>query len=138
MTNAETIQALRASNVRPSVHRLAVLEYVANQRTHPTADEVFNAISVDFPSVSRTTVYNSLHTLVDAGLLRELEIENLTTRYDLAKQKPHSHFRCKSCGKIFDMELPSNLDQMVKPGFTIEATDLYFAGICPECKELKK
>lgn len=70
------IHMLHRANVRPSVHRLAVLEYVANHRTHPTADEVFNRIALDFPNVSRTTVYNSLHTLVDAGVLRELEIES--------------------------------------------------------------
>lgn len=138
MTTSQILQILKASGVRPSVHRIAVLEYVANRGTHPTADEVFNAISVDFPSVSKTTVYNSLHTLVDAGVLRELDIENLTTRYDLALQIPHSHFRCKSCGRIFDMELPPDLEGKVRPGFIVETTDLYFAGLCPECVEKVK
>ena len=94
LNSAQLIQTLRHYNVRPSVHRIAVLEYVANNGTHPTADEVFNAIAVVFPSVSRTTVYNSLHTLVEAGVLRELDIESASTRYDLALQTPHSHFRC--------------------------------------------
>ena len=76
LNSAQLIQTLRHYNVRPSVHRIAVLEYVANNGTHPTADEVFNAIAVVFPSVSRTTVYNSLHTLVEAGVLRELDIES--------------------------------------------------------------
>ncbi|WP_289686883.1 Fur family transcriptional regulator [Muribaculum intestinale] len=133
LNSAQLIQTLRHYNVRPSVHRIAVLEYVANNGTHPTADEVFNAIAVVFPSVSRTTVYNSLHTLVEAGVLRELDIESASTRYDLALQTPHSHFRCTCCGKIYDMELPSGLEHVVRPGFTVEATDLYFAGICPEC-----
>ncbi len=127
------IDILRRAEVRPSVHRLAVLEYVANHKTHPTADEVYGFVAVNFPSVSRTTVYNSLHTLVESGILRELEIESASTRYDLALQIPHSHFRCKRCGKIFDMSLPRGLDESVVPGFVVEATDLFFAGLCPDC-----
>lgn len=133
MTNAQLIQTLQRHNVRPSVHRIAVLEYVVNHGTHPTADEVYTAVAADFPSVSRTTVYNSLHTLVDAGLLRELDMESSTMRYDMAQQLPHSHFRCTRCGKIYDMELPAGLEHMVKPGFIVNITDLHFSGLCPDC-----
>ena len=133
LTNAQMIHMLHDHKVRPSVHRLAVLEYVANRRTHPTADEIFASIAADFPSVSKTTVYNSLHTLVKAGIVKELEIYSSATRFDLALQMPHSHFRCNKCGKIFDMGLPKNLDGIVNPGFKVESTDLYFAGSCPDC-----
>lgn len=133
LTGTQIMQILRDAKVRPSVHRMAVLEYVSNRRTHPTAEEVFGALSVDFPTVSRTTVYNSLHTLVDAGVLRELDIEGTSTRYDLALQVPHSHFRCTGCGTIYDMALPEGIDRMVTPGFKVDATDLFFAGVCPEC-----
>lgn len=138
LTHTQILNILRQYNVRPSVHRLSVLEFVANGHTHPTADEVFSAIAVNFPTVSKTTVYNTLHTLVEAGILRELDIESTSTRYDLALQLPHSHFRCTCCGKIFDMGLPDNLETMVQPGFIVEATDLYFAGRCPECVSTSK
>ena len=124
---------LNQAGVRPSVHRLAVLEYVANRQTHPTADEVYRTLAVDFPKVSRTTIYNSLHTLVEAHLLKELDIENGTTHYDLAPQSPHSHFRCARCGNIFDMGLPAGLGSIVNPGFLVETTELYFSGVCPQC-----
>ncbi|MCM1066609.1 MAG: transcriptional repressor [Muribaculaceae bacterium] len=139
LTETNQIHILRQYGVRPSVHRLAVLDYVSNRRTHPTADEVYAAVAVDFPSVSKTTVYNSLHTLVEAGVLRELDIESPSMRYDLALQQPHSHFRCSRCGKIFDMALPAQLDSIVQPGFVVETTDLFFVGLCPECsKEIIK
>ncbi len=133
LNDTQMIEVLHQHRVRPSIHRLAVLDYVANRRTHPTADEVFSTIAVDFPTVSRTTVYNSLHTLVEAGVLRELDIESTSTRYDLALQLPHSHFRCSCCGKIFDMQLPAGLENIVMPGFKVDATNLFFAGLCPEC-----
>ncbi len=133
LTNGEMIDLLHRSNVRPSLHRLAVLGYVANRRTHPTADEVYSAMVTDFPRMSRTTVYNSLHALVEAGVLRELDIESQSTRYDLAQQIPHSHFRCTACGKIYDMNLPEGLSGVVDPGFKVSATDLFFTGLCAEC-----
>lgn len=70
--------------IRPSVNRLAVLSFVANRRTHPSADEIFTELQNKFPSLSRTTVYNTLHTLAAAKLLRELEIESGNRHYDLA------------------------------------------------------
>lgn len=135
LNNAQMIRMLHDHKVRPSVHRLAVLEYVANRMTHPTAEEIFSNIILDFPSVSKTTVYNSLHTLVEAGIIKELDMENSSTRYDLALQTPHSHFRCRRCGTIFDMALPAGLDGIVKTGFKVDSTELYFAGICPGCAE---
>ncbi len=133
VSESQMLEMLRQSEIRPSIHRLAVLDYVANRQTHPTAEEVYKAILADFPNVSKTTVYNSLHAMAEAHILRELEIESGSTRYDLALQAPHSHFRCTSCGRIFDMNLPSGLDNMVSPGFKVEATDLFFAGLCPRC-----
>lgn len=133
LTTTQMIGMLNKAKVRPSVHRLAVLEYVANRHTHPTADEVYTALSVDFPNVSRTTIYNSLHALVEARLLKELDIESGSTHYDLAPQSPHSHFRCTKCGDIFDMGLPTGLDNIVNSGFVVETTELYFSGMCPKC-----
>ncbi len=127
------IEMLRQAGIRPSIHRLSVLEYVANNRTHPVAEEIYEFIASKYTGVSKTTVYNSLHTLVEAQILRPLEMGSNTTRYDLAIQKPHSHFKCKSCGKIFDMNLPADIDKMAAPGFRVESTDLHFAGVCPKC-----
>ena len=135
LTTNHMIGMLTRANVGPSVHRLAVLEYVANRQTHPTAEEVYSALSDDFPNVSRTTIYNSLHVLVEAHLLKELDIDSGSTRYDLFEQAPHSHFRCTKCGAIFDMGLPSGLESIVNAGFRVESTELYFSGICPKCAE---
>lgn len=119
--------------MRPSVQRIAVLSHIANERTHPTADELYSVLASKHPSLSRTTVYNSLHALVEAGLVRELEIESGNRHYDLAPQPEHSHFICRICGTIYDMTLPDGLEKMATPGFCIDCVDLYFKGICPNC-----
>lgn len=135
LTDNQITAMLHDAKVRPSVHRMAVLKYVANGKTHPMADEIFNAIAEETPTVSRTTIYNALHTLVEAGLLRELEIESLSVRYDLARQLPHSHFKCKHCSRIFDMALPDGLEKIIAPGFSMESADVYFSGVCPDCRK---
>ncbi|MDE5712827.1 MAG: transcriptional repressor [Muribaculaceae bacterium] len=126
-------EMIHERGMRPSVQRIAVMSFVANAGSHPTADEIYGTLSEKFPSLSRTTIYNSLHALVDAGLIRELEIESGNRRYDLAPQPPHSHFVCRRCGKIVDMALPERLKDSATPGYMIDSVDLYFKGICPDC-----
>lgn len=65
-SNNEIARMIQETGIRPSVQRVAILSYVANHGTHPTADEIFSAISEEYPTLSRTTVYNSLHTLHEA------------------------------------------------------------------------
>lgn len=129
------IKMMNNSHVRPSLHRLAVLSYVANSHTHPGADEIFTVLSKSYPTLSRTTVYNSLHALTDAGLLRELEIESGNKRYDLAPQKPHSHFVCRKCGRIFDMKMPEIMGDIVMNDFVVDSVDVYIKGLCPDCAD---
>ena len=84
---------MHKAGVRPSVQRIAIMSFVGNSRLHPSAEEIYRHLHEAMPSLSRTTVYNSLHTLAQLSLIRELEIEPGMTRYDLAVQAPHAHFR---------------------------------------------
>lgn len=129
----ELIRLISQAEMRPSVHRLAVLDYVANRRTHPTSDEIFDALSVEFPSMSRTTVYNSLHALVDGGLLCELPIESGKMRYDFRPQSRHCHFLCRQCGKVADMPYPDGMNNKISGGYVIDNIDVYYRGLCPQC-----
>lgn len=131
----DILEMILKSGLRPSVQRIAVLSFIANRRTHPSADEIFTSLSTEFPSLSRTTVYNSLHALVEASLVRELEIESGLMRYDLAPQSSHGHFICRRCGKIYDTALPDRLDGAVMPGFTFDSIELVYRGICPACSD---
>ena len=133
ISDSQLTEMMHRASVRPSVQRVAILSYVANSGRHPTADEIYSDLAAHYPTLSRTTVYNTLHTLADAGLLRELEIESGNMHYDLAPQPLHSHFICRKCGRIFDMTMPEGLSSAATPGFTIDSVDLYFKGCCPDC-----
>lgn len=127
------VDMMRKAHLRPSAQRLAVLRYVGNSHAHPTSDEVYREIVGAIPSLSRSTVYNSLHALVEAGLVRELEIDAGNKHYDLAPQPPHGHFICRNCGCIFDTPLPAGLESVVPEGFEIDSVDVYGKGLCPGC-----
>ena len=126
---------MHEAGVRPSVQRIAIMSYIGNSRRHPSADEIYRHLQAAMPTLSRTTVYNALHTLAELSLLRELEIESGMTRDDLAAQAPHAHFRCRECGRIFDLPLFSRLEESF-PGYKVDSVDVFYKGLCPECNIL--
>lgn len=127
-------EQLKSKNIRPSYQRVKVLEYLQQKQGHPTADEIFLALTTDIPSLSRGTVYNTLHTLVEAGLIHEVDIDETGKRYDITLAN-HGHFHCASCGTIFNFTI--NLDQVPTVGldqFEITHRNITFKGLCPNCK----
>lgn len=134
-SDSRLTEMMHSAGIRPSVQRIAVLSEIANRRSHPSAEDIFCSLSPKYPSLSRTTVYNSLHALVEGGLVRELDIECGCQHYDLLPQPVHSHFMCRRCGQIFDMPMPAGLAEKVSEGFAVDCIDLYFKGICPKCVE---
>jgi len=134
ISDAELSRMMYQRGIRPSLLRLAVLSQVANTRKHPTADDVFSELSSLYPSMSRTTVYNSLNLMVKSGIIKEVEVESGVRHYDYALQPQHSHFVCRFCGRIYDMDMPEAMKEIELQGFDIEDMDVVFKGQCPECK----
>lgn len=130
----ESHQYLRQFSIKPSVQRSAVMNFLLNNRIHPTIDEIYMALSPSMPTLSKTTVYNTLDLFVEKGAVRELVIDERNARYDV-DTSAHAHFICKSCGKVHDIfnvnsalfELPFN-DQ-----FKIEEVEISYSGICNAC-----
>ena len=137
-TENQLAEMMHTHGVRLSAQRIAVFSYVANGKLHPSAEEIFTALSPIFPSLSRTTVYNSLHLLKDKGLIRELEIQSGFIRYDLRLQEVHSHFICTGCGRITDMPMPAGIADAVLPDYAVGSVDVFIKGLCPDCKGRRK
>ena len=138
LSHEELANKLQSKNLRPSYHRIRVLEYLYHQKEgHPTAEEVFEALSPEIPSLSRTTVYNTLHSYVEAELARAVTIDEAQTRFD-GTPLAHGHFRCDSCSAIINF--PIDVDKLPIAGldeFDINQKDVYFRGLCPKCRNPK-
>lgn len=125
---------LTKHGIRPSAQRMAIMEYLLHHRTHPTVDEIYCALHEDMPTLSKTTVYNTLELLSERGAAITLTLDAKNAHFD-GFTADHAHFLCEQCGKIYDMELPAGIGPSVtsKDGFKINLTQLSYIGICPEC-----
>ena len=128
-------ELLRASGVKPSHQRMKVLSFLLSQQTHPTVEAIHSALLPQISTLSKTTVYNTLNALVEAGLVRVVHIEDNETRYDVVMGE-HGHFKCERCGIVTDFEVDMNpLMQKMPDGFRVRERNVYFKGICTKCLE---
>ncbi|WP_352419209.1 Fur family transcriptional regulator [Proteiniborus sp.] len=133
ITFEDLSKELKNKNIRLSHQRLKVLEYLANHKCHPTVDQIYNNLHNEIPTLSKTTVYNTLNALVEAGIVRLINIGDNESRYDINTEN-HGHFKCESCGSIYDFEINiDSFDSKDLNGFKINNKDVYFKGICPRC-----
>jgi Fe2+ or Zn2+ uptake regulation protein len=103
MATRDIDEALSAAGLRRTPQRIAVLDYLLRHRDHATVDELWPALNKRHARASRATVYNTLHSLVTAGLVREFKLDASAARYD-AFLHPHHHFVCDSCGAVEDLD----------------------------------
>src|SRR5689334_3289658 len=96
-------QSLEDSGLRCTPQRYAVMQFLTEHSSHPTAAEIFEAVNRLDPRSSRATIYNNLSDLVEAGLVREVAVEGRAARFDLRGMR-HHHFICDRCGNVEDME----------------------------------
>ena len=129
---------LKGKGLRSSYQRIKILEYLDKNRIHPTVDMIYEGLKQELPSISKTTIYNTLKVFVENGLISGLTISGYETMYD-GEPNPHSHFLCKRCGCVMDIEevecpcLRKEVD-----GNLVEEVHLYFKGVCKECKRGEK
>ena len=84
-------------NIKPSMQRIAIMEYLMEHPIHPSADDIYTALSPSMPTLSKTTVYNTLKLFSEQGAALMLTIDEKNTNFD-ADTSVHSHFLCKRCG----------------------------------------
>lgn len=131
----EAIERLLEFQIKPSVQRIAVMDYLMKNRTHPSVDDIYSHLSPSMPTLSKTTVYNTLKLFADCGAILALTIDEKNTNYD-AETSDHGHFLCKRCGKIYDFDChPSLVNGLKKEGFEIQETHYYYKGVCKNCLE---
>ena len=134
----KTYDYLLSFNVKPSVQRLAIMDYLLTHRTHPSIDEIYLALCDEIPTLSKTTVYNTLKLFVEHGAAQMLTIDERNVCYD-GDLSFHAHFLCKQCNKIYDMPASAEDAQvraMRNDGFQVDEVHQYYKGICPACKQL--
>jgi len=134
----QMVAKLRAMDLRITPQRLAILRIVAESEGHPSTEEIYDRMKVDYPTMSPATVYKTMTLLKALGEVLELGFPDGVNRYDGSKPYPHPHVICLKCKKIIDLELGS-LQHLIEAagkeaGFRIFSHRLDFFGLCPECQ----
>ena len=136
MTDVTQIkEALVKCGISPSRPRTAILGYLRNHYTHPTADEIFRDLRESVPTLSLTTVYNTLKLFSEKGLCLSLTINEKQVCYD-GHTYPHGHLLCSRCGKIHDIVQESVSALPAEEficGHRVTEVHYYYKGICSEC-----
>lgn len=135
MSHVSEREELLGYGISPSRPRVAILNYLRKNYTHPTADEIFRNLRDEVPTLSLTTVYNTLRLFSDKGICLSLTINEKQVCYDI-RTAPHGHFLCSRCGKVYD--IPCELEP-IRPAFEtavghmISEIHYYYKGVCSDC-----
>lgn len=134
MDSAEKMAVLKGRGVKLTLQRYAILDFLEKNRTHPTAEEIFQGIRASYPGVSRATVYNSLDVFKRYGMVREIVVESHRARYD-AETGPHHHFLCQHCARIYDVasDEVSFGKTHTEYGHEVRECNVYLFGTCALC-----
>lgn len=123
-------ELLNSHGVKPTPQRAVIAEFLVGTCSHPTADEIFQAVADKLPvPLSRATVYNTLGTLVSAGVIKEVFTEPGKARYD-ANITEHHHFVDVKTGKIIDVEpeMINRLNLSQLPNMKVHSYHITFFG----------
>jgi Fur family peroxide stress response transcriptional regulator len=141
-TQDEVVALLKPLGIRLTPQRLAIAEVVINSADHPTVRDIFDRVKAFFPYVTLATVYSTLTTLGEAGIVRELAFQR-QSRYD-ANLSPHANLVCISCGNIVDadvgQETVAELEKVIvrDSDFEVASQRVDFYGWCSGCTPQQK
>jgi Fur family ferric uptake transcriptional regulator len=133
---AHLAEQLRLADLRVTRPRIAVLEAV-QANPHADTDTVFGAVRVNLPDVSRQAVYDVLHALTAAGLVRRIQPSGSVARYESRVGDNHHHVVCRRCGLIADVDCAVGdvpcLTASDGHGFVLDEAEVTYWGLCPTC-----
>lgn len=137
MKRDEAYQRLIKNNIRPSLQRVEIMRFLMTHKTHPTVEDVYKGLYKKIPTLSRTTVYNTLRMFYDKGAAQMITIDEHRVCYD-GDLHPHVHFFCNQCGRVYDLmdeKAPVQYRGDIN-GFLVEDSQLYYRGLCPACRAM--
>lgn len=133
MKKINVSEFLKENDIKPSLQRIKIFEYLVENKNHPTVDTIYKELVKDIPTLSKTTVYNTLNLFMEKNIITVITIEENESRYD-ADTSLHGHFKCIDCGKVYDFNIDGNdIKSDLLQAFDIQEKHIYFKGKCKSC-----
>ena len=118
---------------RNTLQKEIILSALCSLTTHPTAPMLYEIIHQKHPTISRSTVYRVLGQMVDEGTALRLGIAGTEDRFD-GDTSPHSHIRCRMCGRVDDLPAVEVAPLSSTEGYLVESCAVEYSGLCPKCR----
>ncbi len=131
------IKKLRNSGYKITPQRFALVKLLSDSKNHPSVEDLYGQLRIDFPTMSLATVYRNVLLIKSLGEVLELGFPEGKNRYDGKKPYPHPHLICTRCKRIMDMDWVDIKEVTRKieheTGFEIRNHRMDFFGICAKC-----
>jgi Fe2+ or Zn2+ uptake regulation protein len=126
---------LEDNGISSSMQRVIILKYLHQHHNHPTVDDVYQALIDENPTLSKTTIYNTLKLFALKGIINQLAMPGNEAHYDFAEDN-HAHFICELCGIIYDLEetVEDRAEQEIE-GHLVMDYEIIYRGICRKCRK---
>ncbi|MEZ4315685.1 MAG: Fur family transcriptional regulator [Polyangiaceae bacterium] len=138
----DMLAGVRAAGLKLTPQRVAIVRALADDPSHPTAQEIFDRLQASMPTMSFATVYNTLDALSNAGLCGSLSLSPGACRFD-PNMTPHHHAVCDGCGLVRDVPAARASDTRgprdvpgqppALSGFEVRAVEHIYRGLCASC-----
>ncbi|NOZ69300.1 MAG: transcriptional repressor [Deferribacteres bacterium] len=130
------MKEFRRLQIKLTPQRLAILNFLRGNKSHPSAEDIYKAVLKHYPTMSFATVYNTLEALKNKQRVKELKIDSGKKRYDPDTTK-HHHILCIKCKKILDLHTDFKLDvpEELTHGFELLGNSIEFYGLCRKCRK---
>ncbi|MCK4764558.1 MAG: transcriptional repressor [Candidatus Aminicenantes bacterium] len=124
---------LKENGIKPSYQRIKIYEYLVKYYNHPTVDMIYRELVPKIPTLSKTTVYNTLNLFIEKKITAIIVIDENETRYD-AGTSVHGHFQCNECARIDDIDIDlSKIEIPIPEHYEVSEQHFYFKGKCSNC-----
>ena len=135
----DILAALRDSGARLTTSRRATVEtLVANHDRHVSAEEIVAEVRARYADVAESTVYRTLATLEELGLITHMHLDHGPATFHLADHR-HRHLVCRRCHQVIETpaDLYAGVTRKLRERYGFEVQDEHFAvtGLCRECRE---
>lgn len=135
--SVDLVHMLREHDLQVTAQRLAVLRAVATC-PHGTANDIADEVRREIGAISRQSVYDTLNTLSDRGLLRRIQPMGSPARFEDRTGDNHHHLVCRECSRVVDVDCAVGsrpcLTASDDHGFEIDEAEVVHWGRCPECR----
>ncbi len=135
----ELTAILKEHGLKATPQRLSIFKMLRNTTVHPSAETIYKSLQPEHPTMSLATVYKTLDTFVQHGLVQQLNLGEDSYRYD-ADTSQHSHVQCTKCKCVIDLPKLAHVETLrndvhMATGFALSHEQLYFYGLCPTCQK---